>query len=108
MGINEIFNSQFWFNKNLMMIHALCALEITMTTIGVRPFPGQRVLPLDFPSYNYHHPSIQAFTLGTTGEGVFRPMLPTHRRMEMDSVICLDEPNRPVAKCTRGKWYAGL
>lgn len=73
-----------------------------MTTMGVRPFPSQRILPLDFRSYNYHHPSIQSFTLGTTGEGLFRFALPSHRRMEMDSVICLDLPNSPLANCTRG------
>lgn len=74
-----------------------------MTTLGVRAHQCDRVLPVDIPSYNYHHPSIQAVSLASVKDSIWHPRLPTLRRMDMDSIAAKlpDEHSRSSTACTR-------
>lgn len=56
-----------------------------MTTIGVKPAPKERTLPLNVPSYVYNYPSTQKVQLAAVKTGLFHPNLPSFRRMDMDT-----------------------
>ena len=77
-----------------------------MTTIGVRPVPTERVLPMDIPSYTYQYPSRQAVKLAAVKSGLFHPRLPTFRRMDMDTAAhkLPDEHCRTTTSCGPGKF----
>jgi hypothetical protein len=82
-------------------------IEITwaMTQQGaLPPVPTDRILPVNFPSYLYPHPSIQTLTLATVKEGMFHPSLPTFRRIDMDTTLgrLADEHCRTITRCSRG------
>ena len=47
-----------------------------MTSIGVKPFERERVLPQDISSYRYTYPSVQRFQITQVKEGIYHPRLP--------------------------------
>lgn len=72
-----------------------------MTTLGVRPAPTQRVLPMNVPSYSYMYPSLQTIQLAAVKEGLYHPNLPSFRRMDMDTAAhrLPDEHCRTTTGC---------
>ena len=75
-----------------------------MTTIGVKPAPRERILPMHIPSYAYQYPSIQSVQLASVKTGLFHPRLPTFRRMDMDTAghKLPDEHCRTTTSCGPG------
>jgi len=79
-----------------------------MTQLGTRQLPTvpyNRLVPVNMPSYNYDHPSINTFTVATVKEGMFRPNLPRFRRFDIDNSVgkLCDEHSRTMTRCTRGQ-----
>ncbi|KAL8590035.1 hypothetical protein ACOMHN_007060 [Nucella lapillus] len=72
-----------------------------MTTVGVRPKIVDRVHAMEMPSYSYHYPHIKRVQLAAVKEGVFHPVLPTFRRMDMDDCrqMLTDEHSRTTTTC---------
>lgn len=72
-----------------------------MTTIGVKPVPSDRILPMDIPSYSYQYPSLSTVKLAAVKEGLFHPNIPTFRRMDMDTAAhkLPDEHCRTTTSC---------
>lgn len=72
-----------------------------MTTVGVAPAVGDRILPVNVPSYSYHYPSVASVRLAAVKEGLFHPNLPTFRRMDMDTARhkLPDEHCRTTTSC---------
>ena len=76
-----------------------------MTTVGVRPSPSERILPMNVPSYCYHYPSLSTVKLAAVKEGLFHPNIPTFRRMDMDTAghKLPDEHCRTTTSCGPGE-----
>lgn len=84
---------------------------IKMTTIGVKPAPKERTLPLNVPSYVYNYPSTQKVQLAAVKTGLFHPNLPSFRRMDMDTAghKLPDEHCRTTTSAGPGRhWYSEI
>lgn len=77
-----------------------------MTTIGVAPAQTNRTLPMCIPSYAYHYPTNSRKKLAAVKECLFHPILPTLRRMDMDTAAhkLPDEHCRTSTSLTAGKF----